>query len=155
MSNHYAIACTNYVRVKDLSGLKSSIEAFAVRLIRKSEAEDMWALVSECESGWPSIYPDPDNPHADAEYLDFRKDVFPYLCDGEVLVAVFIDTEMSQEKSRYGVGLAKVMTVKYGQWCAHTTGLDYIYSEAAKRFGVDIESITAAMGAVLLSRVGQ
>jgi hypothetical protein len=140
MANYYALARTNYVRVKDLDGLKASIEAFAIRMFQSTEDSESWTLISESESGWPAIYPNPSDPHADAQYLDFRKDVCPYLYDGEVLVSI----EVGREKSRYGIGIASAMMLRGDQWYEHVIDLNSIYNEAAEMFGVTQESITRA-----------
>lgn len=149
MSNYYGTARSNYVKVKDMEGLKTSIEPWDISMHSTAADPNTVCFLDTHPDGggWPNwlmFYKaglDEDGNECEVEddvEFDVQKIIMPFLQPGEVLVMM----EAGAEKYRYVSGHASAH---------HTDGrstwlnLSSIYAQAAKEFGVDKAMITQAI----------
>lgn len=92
MANYYSVCRTNYFRVKVEEDFESCMKNYSVEVHKNGEH---YALISECESGFPALDED-DNE------IEFSSVVADHLKDNEV--AIFM--EAGREKTRYVAGSA-------------------------------------------------
>lgn len=133
MANWYRQSRTNYVRVKDLEGLKESVAPFGLEVSTKDDDESRVCLLpddSRDDCGWRSLSDD------DVEF-DPTVHVMPFLEDGEILVI----QEIGHEKLRRLTGWATAWS-KDG-FLAQVS-INDIYGLAAAAACVDEDTITEA-----------
>lgn len=136
MADWYGSGRTNYVKIKDMAGLKAAVADFDVRV--SEGVGDNAGRVCFLAEGQFGGFEDRWDQGTDTA-IDFDPAVLicPYMQKGEVLVMI----EAGAEKLRYISGYAQA-------W--HSDGryvslsLTEIYKKAAKKFGVSMSKITAA-----------
>lgn len=81
-------ARTNYLKVKDLRGLKTNIERFGFNLEQSPSTPDMFKVVSYKIGGWNSILQifDKQTSKSTSEFFSFEKHVLPFIIDKAVLI---------------------------------------------------------------------
>lgn len=149
MADWFGSARSNYVRVKDMDGLKAALEPWEIDIQPDDEdpAKDPAKVCFMSENqfgGWPSTteieVDDPDDPDGIiCEEVEFDPAVHicPFLEPGQVLILM----EIGAEKLRYLTGNA----VAYHSDGRRTAlSLDSIYTQAAQEFSVPLASISLA-----------
>ena len=124
MANYYASARSNYFKVKDVEAFKSWVDS--VPSLGLWRSDEMFALYSEGEAGWPAWYLDDDG---DELYFEVT-DVAEFLTEDSI--AVFM--ESGAEKLRYITGYAVAVNHK-GETVQ--IGLGDIYELARAKFGIE------------------
>lgn len=139
MANWYGAARSNYVKIKDMDGLKAALEPFPIKLYITLSGEDegkVCFMSDEQDSGgWPSFGYLEDAEDEEIEF-DPAVQICPFMEDDQILVMMVTGAE----KLRYLTGHADAYNSK-GEWCA--VNINDIYKKAAEQFGVDVASITA------------
>lgn len=142
MANWQGTARSNYVKIKDMEGLKEALKPFPIRLHTAVAGpnEGKVCLLSEesDDGGWPSYaYSSDDDDGEDEIEFDISAVVCPYMEPGEILVIM----ETGAEKLRYISGYAAAFNHEGN---AVYLFLSDIYAKAADHFGVPLGSITGA-----------
>lgn len=140
MANWNGAARTNYFVCTDKNVLARSLEPFDIIISEgASDNAGKVCLLSTDESGgWPGTgYIDGEKGDID---FDMDVHVMPYVCEGEVVVAM----EAGAEKLRYVSGLAEARIRKGDEVKVCAIHLNDIYDLAARHFGVDKKNITIA-----------
>ena len=145
MANWYGTARTNYVRVADEEGLKKSIAPFGMETSRDSEGRIAFFGNDPDSGDFPSMaYQEPGEGETEETEVEFdwADRVVGFLVPGEVLVVQTVGAE----KLRYVTGYAQAYQLSLDGQEVHDVDLniDLIYELAAKKFGVDQQSITIA-----------
>lgn len=132
MGNWCGSARSNYVKVKDIAGLKESLQHVDIAI---KESDGMYWLCCETDSGrWPTAYSDDDDRELD---FDPAQLICPYLDDGQVLVLL----EVGADRMRCLTGRAEAYSAD-GR--SVVVDLDRIYREAAEAFSVPQAMISKA-----------
>jgi hypothetical protein len=144
MANWYGAARSNYVRIKDMEGLKKALEPFQVVICRKSDEcpELVCFLSTESDSGgWPgSVWVTKEvNGESIEDEIEFdpSSHICPFMEEDQILVTM----EAGAEKLRYISGQAAAWNAN-GDCCV--ISLDDIYKRAAERFHRNQKDITCA-----------
>lgn len=137
MANWYGTARSNYVRIKDMDGLRKALAPFPITI---EEQDDKVCFLSEEQDsgGWPSwaYLEDEDDSKREVEF-DATSCICPYMQEGEVLVMM----EAGAEKMCYVSGSAVAFNHNGDYVAIYLTD---IYQKAADAFGVDRAAITEA-----------
>lgn len=121
-------ARSNYVRIKDMAGLRAAMEPFDVEIVEKNGKAALLSIHDEC-GGWPTRF------DADGNELIFADAVWPFMEEGEILVLM----ECGAEKLRYLTGVAQA----FNSDGEHVfVSMNDIYEKAAQAFGVSVASIS-------------
>lgn len=136
MADWTGVARTNYVKFKDLAGLKKVLDLFPIEISDAVCVDGTKCLLSTDEyGGWPTRVCDVETD-TDIDF-SFEEHVCPYMEDDQVLVTM----EAGSERLRYITGHAAAY---------HSDGrkvelsLNDIYTLAEKAFGVRKGGISAA-----------
>ena len=137
MANYIGFARTNYVRIRDVEGLKADLRPFLEDgQLRIAEEEDgRIAILDKMGHGWPVLSEYDESP--EGVQFDPREQVCPHLEEGEVLVMM----EAGREADRYAYGHAVAYSWE-GEFV--TVNLDDIYQRASAAFGVGVDEISRA-----------
>jgi hypothetical protein len=135
MANWYGAARSNYVKIKDINGLKKALEPFDININEDTEGGLVCFLRGDSSDGaWPSYSEDDEGNELE---FSFENYVVPYMAPNQVLITM----EAGAEKLRYITGVA----------CAyHSDGgvvavsLYDIYALAEKEFGASHGYISPA-----------
>lgn len=121
MANYNIWARSNSVKVKDIEGLKKSLDVFGYTL--EDTGENSYSIDPPDECGWYNF------DESGEKEFDPQEHVIPYLEDGEV----FITIEVGQEKLRYLGGCARAF-IKDEE--SIIISLDDIYYEVKQKWGI-------------------
>ncbi|MHB1665859.1 hypothetical protein [Thiomonas sp.] len=116
-------ARTNYVRFKNLPGLRQALAPFSVVIKEKNGRHALFGFKSEADSVPASLL-----------YVD--RHISPFLEDGEILVVQQIGWKASTGEFTSGAWAVD----SSGRWVA--IEMEDIYAIAAKHFGVPLEAIS-------------
>jgi hypothetical protein len=135
MANWYGAARSNYVKIKDLNGLKKALEPFNININEDKGDGFVCFLCDDSSDGaWPSYSEDDEGNELDFNFAEY---VVPYMAPDQVLITM----ESGAEKLRYITGYAEAY---------HSDGrrvglsLYDIYALAEKEFGVSHSYISPA-----------
>jgi hypothetical protein len=136
MSNWYGAARSNYVAIKDMEGLKKSLDPFPISIIPRESDGKICLLSDDIDNGgWPTCACGTDASGEDMEILFNPPELIcPFMKNGEILIIM----EAGAEKLRYISGTA-VAFKHTGE--SVSIFLDDIYQKAANEFGVPIDTI--------------
>ena len=140
MADWYGAARTNSVKIKDMEGLKKSLEPFpTIEIYPRANDKDLVAFMVSRDydyGGWPGFgsIENEDGSENEIEF-SFSELVVPFMAEGEVLIA----QEIGHEKLRYVTGYAEAYSWD-GRHCA--ININDIMDKAAKEFGVDRATIS-------------
>lgn len=151
MANYEASARTNYFKVEDIDGLKTSLERFQL-ILHPSSEDGYYCILSDYEGGWGEVvYLEDDEDEHIAQELEgqvsgeeeiifnFEEHVMPFVEVGQVVVA----QEVGYEKLRYLVGQSAAFIRRPDDTIETISiNLDEIYDLAKEKFGV--EHVTTA-----------
>lgn len=135
MSDWYGGSRTNYVKIKDMDGLKKALEPFDLEIVEDRDSPNSIALLPNSEYGdWPTWAYTEDGEEIE---LDPVGHICPFMEEGQVLVIM----EAGAERLRYISGWAQAFT-----WDGRfvEVSLHQIYEKAAQEFGVPLTTITPA-----------
>ena len=137
MADWYGTARSNYVKIKDMDGLKAAIEPFPISISKgDDENEGKVCFLSDDgdSGGWPGHAYDEDDNEIE---FDPAVQICPFMEDDQVLVMM----ESGAEKLRYITGNAMAFNAKGD---SVRVNLNDIYKKAAETFGASADDITAA-----------
>lgn len=138
MANYQATARSNYVKIKDMEGLKKALKPFDIA-IWEQDGMVGFGQSEMSDGGWPGwclISVADDEPEEEIEF-DPAIQICPFMEEGQVLVMM----ESGHEKLRYVQGHAQAFNTKGGYV---QLILRDIYQMAADKFGVPLATITHA-----------
>jgi len=142
VANWYGTARSNYVRIKDMDGLKKALGPFDIKVVAKDNSDPnlvCFLSVDADSGGWPGFgYVEAENEETgagDEVEFDPAAHICPFMADGEILVMM----EAGAEKLRYVTGSAQAYNSK-GE--VVYLNLDRIYKLAAKKFKADLSKIS-------------
>lgn len=136
MADWYGAARSNYVRIKDMEGLKASLEPFEIEISHGSDENEgkICLLGSSADNGGMPSYIWEDGTDEMIEF-SFAEHVCPFMEDGEILVVM----ESGAEKLRYITGYASAYNAKGD---AVHVSLSDIYTKAAEFFNIKEDDIS-------------
>ena len=142
MSNWNGAARSNYVRIKDMDGLKNALSPFPIRVYQNNDGLVCFLSEEEDTGSWPSfalVEVDHEDgwPSEDEIEFDPTVQICPFMEDDQILVMM----EAGAEKLRYVSGHASAFNAK-GDSCG--VSLNDIYEKAAEKFSVPVGKITDA-----------
>lgn len=139
MSNWEGMSRTNYVTIEDLDGLEESVSPFELEIAEDDSSPGKFCFITETEYGdWPFSGYDFET---DTEVeLSVDQHIMPFVKEGEVLVIM----EAGHEKARYISGNASAYIRRGDSVDRVSLSLQDIYTRAAEKFNVPMESITPA-----------
>jgi hypothetical protein len=101
MANWYGAARSNYVKIKDINGLKKALEPFNINVNEDKGDGFVCFLCGDSSDGaWPSYSEDDEGNELE---FSFAKYVVPYMAPDQVLITM----EAGAEKLRYITGYAE------------------------------------------------
>jgi len=128
MANYECWAKSNHFKVKDIEGLRKSLERFS-GLMLDHIIDNLYIILPDEDF---NVYKYTDeNYDFEDKRLDPQVDIIPYLEDDEI----FITFEVGHEKQRYMCGYAQAFC-KDKEPIAIST--EDIYALALKSFGIDV-----------------
>ena len=128
MANYETWARSNSFKVKDLEGLKKSLDRFSG--LNLEPIQDNLCVIFPDEDFNVYIYTNEETAFEDKR-LDPQVDILPYLEDNEV----FITFEVGHEKQRYMSGYAQAFCKDKEPVSIST---EDIYALASRTFGIDV-----------------
>jgi hypothetical protein len=127
MADWYGSSRTNYIKFKDLDGLKKALEPFPVTFVAGiGERAGTYYLTSLDETG--SLYRSYQDENDEQIFFDFAEHVCPYMEDDQILVVI----EVGAERLRYLTGDAAAYNAA-GEFVV--INLNHIYDRAKEVFG--------------------
>ena len=135
MASYEATARSNYVKIKDMDGLRKALEPFDIA-IWEQDGLVGFGQSEMSEGGWPYSLDELDE-NGDEVMFDPCVQICPFMEEGQVLIMM----EVGHEKLRYVSGYA---TAYNSAGDSIQVGLFDIYDLAATRFGVPLATITHA-----------
>lgn len=141
MANWYGTARSNYFKVKDPEAFKAWVEKRGLQLLHGSDEKGFGIAVGDSSDsgGWPTTDSEAITAGKTDEEceISIHDELAEHLAEGEIAILM----EAGAEKLRYVTGNAVAI---------HSSGkrieidLFEIYSKAAKKFKVDVRSISMA-----------